>query len=291
MMKEPAKHLPRLLVTLILAAALGHIAAPSLVYGQSVTGTLLGTVTDPNNAVVAAANVTITEVNTNIKRSASTNENGNYVFANLPLGRYSVEVERAGFKKILQTGVEVSVNNTTRTDIQLETGTVSEQVTVTAIEAPLQTDRADTGRILERRQVSELPLPYQNFQALIFTVPGSTRPARPHSQFFNSQDSLESKVNGQSRLSNNFQIEGVDDNEKTGLLQVLIPPVFAIESVSFSTSSPPGSKTRNISPSTTPAQKSFCCSTIRCPPCWEQYARSRRCRRALSAEPRAGDAG
>src|SRR5882762_4987574 len=236
MMKEPAKHLPRLLVTLILAAALGHIAAPSLVYGQSVTGTLLGTVTDPNNAVVAAANVTITEVNTNIKRSASTNENGNYVFANLPLGRYSVEVERAGFKKILQTGVEVSVNNTTRTDIQLETGTVSEQVTVTAIEAPLQTDRADTGRIIERRQVSELPLPYQNFQALIFTVPGSTRPARPHSQFFNSQDSLESKVNGQSRLSNNFQIEGVDDNEKTGLLQVLIPPVFAIESVSFSTS-------------------------------------------------------
>src|SRR5712692_8343678 len=234
-MKDFANNLPRLMLTLILAAALGHIGSP-LVYGQAVNGTLLGTVTEINNAVVPGATVTITEVNTNIKYSGATNENGNYVFDNLPLGRYSIEVERAGFKKVLKSNVDVSVNNTTRTDLQLEPGTVSEQVTVTAIEAPLQTDRADTGRIIERRQISELPLPFQNFQALVFTVPGSTRPSRPHSQFFNSQDSLESKVNGQSRLSNNFQIEGVDDNEKTGLLQVLIPPVFAIESVSFSTS-------------------------------------------------------
>src|SRR5712692_5659462 len=235
MMKKLAKHLPRFLVTLILVVALGHISSV-LLYGQAVTGTLLGTVTDINNAVVPGATVTITDVNTNITRSAATNENGNYVFDNLALGKYSVQVERAGFKRVLKSGVDVSVNNTTRADIELEPGTVSEQVTVTAVEAPLQTDRADTGRIIERRQVSELPLPFQNFQALIFTVPGSTRPGRPHSQFFNSQDSLESKVNGQSRLSNNFQIEGVDDNEKTGLLQVLIPPVFAIESASFSTS-------------------------------------------------------
>lgn len=235
-MKDSANHLPRLMLTLILVATMGHLAATSSVYGQSVAGTLLGTVTDPNNAAVAGATVTVTEVNTNLKYSGATNESGNYVFDRLPLGKYSVEVERAGFKKVLKTGVDVSVNNTTRSDIQLEPGTVSEQVTVTAIETPLQTDRADTGRILERRLVSELPLPFQNFQALVFTVPGSTRPGRPHSQFFNSQDSLESKVNGQSRLSNNFQIEGVDDNEKTGLLQVLIPPQYAIESVSFSTS-------------------------------------------------------
>ncbi|HEY8203686.1 MAG TPA: TonB-dependent receptor [Pyrinomonadaceae bacterium] len=234
MMKELAEHLQRW--TVVLAIALCPIAVTHSVYGQAVTGTLLGTVTDPNNAVVAGATVTATEVGTNIKHTVATNESGNYVFDRLPLGKYSVEVERAGFKKVLKSGVDVSVNSTTRADIQLEPGTVSEQVTVTAIEAPLQTDRADTGRIVERRLVSELPLPFQNFQYLIFTVPGSTRPSRPHSQFFNSQDSLESKVNGNSRLSNNFQIEGVDDNEKTGLLQVLIPPQYAIESVSFSTS-------------------------------------------------------
>jgi hypothetical protein len=85
--------------------------------------------------------------------------------------------------------------------------------------------------------VAELPLGFnRNFQGLLITVPGATRPSRPHSEFFNPQDSLESKVNGQSRLSNNFMIEGVDNNHKTGLLTVLIPAADAIETVSVTTS-------------------------------------------------------
>ena len=236
-MKDLANNLPRLIVTFILAATLGHVAATRSVYAQAVNGTLLGTITDINNAVVSGATVNVMDVNTNIKRTAKTNESGNYVFANLPQGTYRVEAELPGFKKTLDTSVEVLVNTTVRRDLQLEPGSVAEQVTVTAEEAALQTDRADTGRQIESKQVAELPLGFnRNFQGLIFTVPGSTRPSRPHSQFFNSQDSLESKVNGQSRLSNNVQIEGVDDNEKTGLLQVLIPAADAIESVSVSTS-------------------------------------------------------
>jgi hypothetical protein len=229
------KRLSRLAI--VLAIALGPIAATDLLYGQAVTGALLGTVTDPNNAVVGGANVTVTEVNTNIKHTTTTNESGNYVFDKLPLGKYSIEVEHAGFKKVLKTEVDVSVNNTTRTDVQLEPGTVSEQVTITAIETPLQTDRADTGRIIEKAQVSELPLGFnRNFQGLLVTVPGSTRPERFHSQFFNSQDSLASRVNGQSRIFSSVEIEGVDDNEKTGLLQVLIPSAEAVEAVSITTS-------------------------------------------------------
>src|SRR5215471_15718523 len=237
MIKGLAKHPQNLAMTFVLAASLGPVAAIYLVHGQSVTGTLLGTVTDSNKAVVAGATVTITEVHTTIKRSATTNEDGNYAFNNLAMGTYSIEVEHAGFKKILKSGVDVVVNSTTRTDLQLEPGTVSESVTVSAVETPLQTDRADISRIIDSKQVSNLPLGFnRNFQGLVFTVPGSTRPTRPHSQFFNSQDSMESKVNGNSRLSNNFQIEGIDDNEKTGLLQVLIPSADAIESVSVSTS-------------------------------------------------------
>src|SRR5262249_34239548 len=176
MMKELAKHLQRL--ASVVAIALPLIAATHLVYGQSVTGTLLGTVTDPNNAVVAGATVTITEVHTNIKRSAATNEDGNYTFSNLALGTYSIEVERAGFKKILKNSVNVTVNSTTRTDLQLEPGTVSEEVTVSAVDqAPLQTDRADISRIIESKQVSDLPLGFnRNFQGLMLLVPGSTRP-------------------------------------------------------------------------------------------------------------------
>src|SRR5215831_12151090 len=112
------KRLSRLAI--VLAIALGPVAATDVLYGQAVTGALLGTVTDPNNAVVGGATVTVTEVNTNIKHTAATNESGNYVFDKLPLGKYSVEVEHAGFKKVLKTDVDVSVNNTTRADVQLE---------------------------------------------------------------------------------------------------------------------------------------------------------------------------
>ena len=235
-MKGLARY-PRLIVILVLAGALANVVATRSGYAQAVNGTLVGSITDTHDAAVSGATVTIVNENTNIKRSTTTNDSGNYVFANLPQGTYRIEVEREGFKKSTQTGVEVQVNATIRREIQLEAGSLAEAVTVTAQEAALQTDRADTGRLIESKQVAELPLGFnRNFQGLIFTVPGSTRPTRPHSQFFNSQDSLESKVNGQSRLSNNVQIEGVDDNEKTGLLQILIPAADAIESVSVSTS-------------------------------------------------------
>ena len=86
-------------------------------------------------------------------------------------------------------------------------------------------------------QIQAVPLGFnRNFQGMLVTVPGATRPFRPHSEFFNAQDSLSTNVNGQSRLANNVQLEGVDDNHKTGLLTVLIPSAEAIETVSISTS-------------------------------------------------------
>jgi len=223
---------------ILLLLALTCASVFTVATGQAVKGSLLGTINDSSGAAAAGATVTITETRTNISATTVTNADGNYVFSNLKDGIYRVEATHKGFKKVVREGVVVDVNTTVRVDLGLQVGDVSESVTVTADAAPLlQTDRADTGRLLESKQVAELPLGFnRNFQGLLVTVPGATRPTRPHSQFFNSQDSLESKVNGQSRLSNNFQIEGVDDNEKTGLLQVLIPAADAIETVSISTS-------------------------------------------------------
>src|SRR5437899_9602671 len=76
----------------------------------------------------------------------------------------------------------------------------------------------------------------RNFQGLLNLVPGTTRAHREHSAFFNAQDSLRTEVNGQSGLANNLQFEGVDDNERTGLLQVYIPPIESIQTVDVTTS-------------------------------------------------------
>ncbi|HZS55359.1 MAG TPA: TonB-dependent receptor, partial [Bryobacteraceae bacterium] len=86
--------------------------------------------------------------------------------------------------------------------------------------------------------VSELPVlvSNRNYQALLALVPGTSPPTEQHSQFFNASDSLQTQVNGAPRVANNYQIEGIDDNERTGLLQILIPPLEAIQTVDVSTS-------------------------------------------------------
>src|SRR5262249_48276051 len=149
---------------------------------------------------------------------------------------YKVVTELSGFKRAIRDGVEVPVNATVRLDLRMEVGAIEESVTVVGATPLLQTDRADTGRLIESLHLAEVPLGYnRNFQGMWQVLPGALRMQRPHSEFFNAQDSLSTNVNGQSRLANNVQIEGIDDNHRTGLLTTLIPSAEAIETVNLST--------------------------------------------------------
>jgi hypothetical protein len=223
----------RLFLTISLTLAM---AWPTGALAQAVKGSLLGNVTDSSGFVLPGVTVTTTEVSTNLSYSTVTNESGYYTFSNLKDGTYRVTSELSGFKRTVRDGVEVPVNATVRVDLRMEVGALEESVTVVSESPVLQTDRADTGRIIESIQLQEVPLGYnRNFQGMLITVPGATRPSRPHSEFFNAQDSLSSNVNGQSRLANNVQIEGIDDNHRTGLLTTLIPSAEAIETVSVTT--------------------------------------------------------
>jgi hypothetical protein len=207
-------------------------------FGQAVNATLLGSVSDVSGASVANAKVTLTESNTNVSRTAQTNESGNFVFSDLPPGNYTVAVEMTGFKKEERRDVALLVNTIQRVDIKIQPGNITETVEVTGAPPALQTDRADTGRNIDTMVVSELPVlvSNRNYQALLALVPGTSPPTEEHSQFFNASDSLQTEVNGAPRVANNYQIEGIDDNERTGLLQVLIPPLEAIQTVDVSTS-------------------------------------------------------
>ena len=222
------------LVLLCLAVVAG-LSSPAA--GQAVNGNLVGTITDSSGAVVAGAKVTITETRENVSRPATTNDSGFYSFPDVPPGVYKVTVEKQGFKTIVRNEVGVSVSTTVHVDLSLQPGAVNETITVEVTLPPLQTDNAQTGGRLAAGEVEDLPVNNgRNFQNLLDLVPGTTRAEFNHSVFFNPQGSRNSEVNGTSSLSNNFQIEGVNDNERTGLLQVYVPPIEAIQEVQVLTS-------------------------------------------------------
>src|SRR6267154_1559503 len=225
----------QLSLTVLLAASM--LGFSSQVRGQAVNATLLGTVTDASGAAAANVRLTIIETNTGITRTSQSNESGNYVVPDLPPGTYTVTAELPGFKRASRPAIDVVVNTSQRVDLVLQPGNVTETVTV-EVETPiLQTERADTGRKIEAVLTENIPLgTNRNFQNLLNIVPGTTRATFQHSQFFNASSSLQTEVNGQLREGNNTQIEGVDDNERTGLLQILIPPLEAIQTVDVSTS-------------------------------------------------------
>jgi hypothetical protein len=222
---------------LILTACALFITAIQM-QGQAVNGTLLGTLTDSSGAVVPGAQVTITETGTAIPHSTQSNASGNFVFPNLPPGNYNVTSEAHGFKKETRTSVRVDVNTTVRVDMTMQPGAVTETVEVSGAVPLLKTDRADVSQNIEAAQLEQLPVggANRNFQNFLALVPGTVKPHRDHSDFFNAQDTLSTEVNGQSREFNQLAIEGVNDDERTGLLQIYVPPAEAIQTVDVATS-------------------------------------------------------
>jgi hypothetical protein len=135
------------------------IACTSAVLGQSDRGAINGRVTDPNGAVVAAAKITVTNIETNDVRETVTNDEGNFSIPQLQAAGYKLSVEAAGFKTATLDDVRVAVAVTRTVDIKLEVGAVGEVVTISSDSAPvLQVDTPVQQLNVSERQVRELPL-------------------------------------------------------------------------------------------------------------------------------------
>jgi hypothetical protein len=212
------------------------LASAGLAYSQAVNATLLGTVTDASGAVVPNAKVTITETQTGVAHAMQTNESGNWIVPDLPPGVYAASVEATGFKKEIRRDITLVVDTATRVDIQLTPGNITESIEVTGAPPILQTDTASTSTQINSSMLANAPLigSNRNFQSLLNLAPGVAPVTEQHSQFFNASSSLQTEVNGQARMGNNTMIEGTDDNERTGLLQIYIPPIEAIQTVDVS---------------------------------------------------------
>lgn len=203
---------------------------------QAVTGTIVGTVTDSTGAVVGNAAVTISSTGQNSSFTTKTNESGNFVMPDLPPGTYSVSIVATGFKKQAYENIVLQTNTTQRVDASLAAGAVTDEVTVTTAPPQLQTDRADISTTIDQKQIAELPLSSGNsFQSLLNTVPGMAPIVFNNSQFFNANNDLSTNANGQSSYVNLYQIEGIDDDQRTGIHIILVPSAAAIANVDITT--------------------------------------------------------
>ena len=161
---------------LSLVALVMLLAVP--VFAQKFTSTIRGTVTDPTAAAVSGAKVTLKSEATGVSRTMNTNAAGNYSFPDIPVGSYRVEVEIAGFKLAVQSKVVTSVADVRVVDVRLETGAITETVSVEA-----ERHRGEDGRAREMaglitgEQVRELPLNGRNFLQLTLLHAGRQQPA------------------------------------------------------------------------------------------------------------------
>lgn len=149
------------------------IAIPLAVVGQITTATIVGTISDPSGAQVPNASVTARNVDTGLKRTVTSGEDGSYRLEFLPVGNYVVEVTpTGGFKRAYRDSIVLQVNDTARIDIALEVGSVDEQVTVTTDAPEVNTTTAELGRTVQSREIENLPLVERNVYTLLDLTPG-----------------------------------------------------------------------------------------------------------------------
>src|SRR6266498_420742 len=147
---------------LLLAIALASGSA----WSQQITGNIRGTISDPTGAVVQNATVTARQVETGLSRNAISDSAGSFVILELPVGHYQLEVAAKGFRKYLQEGIALNVNETASVPIHLSVGPEGEKIQVEADANLIQPTVTSLGQAVLEREIVDLPLNGRNFSQL-----------------------------------------------------------------------------------------------------------------------------
>ena len=155
----------------LLSAGIVLVAA-GLLAQVVITSTIVGTVTDPQKAVVAGASVTLANQDTGATWRATTDDSGAYQFPNLIAGHYQIQVRRQGFADALTTSIALENGTTRRINVSLSMGKVAETVEVTTAAAIVKTDDANVSEVIQNKFVRDLPIEGRNFLNYAQIVPG-----------------------------------------------------------------------------------------------------------------------
>ncbi len=193
-----------------------------------VTASMRGTVTDSSGAVVAGATVTLLNAGTGFSRQATTNSTGTYEFLEVPVGEgYVVQGEAAGFSKVEQTGIRLTVNQSLRVDFQLKPGQTTEEVTVKAGTVQVETTVTQLGDVIEDKKIQALPLNGRSYldllglQAGVSPISATTSPTSPSTGNVS--------VNGGRENANGFLVNGGSVENTTGNSANVIPVLDSLQ--------------------------------------------------------------
>jgi hypothetical protein len=239
--------------------ALMILALTTSALAQNNKGTVLGTVKDPNEALVTTAKVTALNIATGETREATTGDDGTYTITNLDPGKYNVTVEAPGFQTVVFEAVTVETNARLPLDVKFAIAGGAGSVTVTADAAPLtHRETSVRGDLITGPQVTAHPIPHRNFTLLAALSPGVTRPttnvlggsgnfttggegtpgSSTESTRFRESGGSVLSANGQRVTNNNFTLDGVDNNESQFGQIGIFPSPDAIAEFKVETSVP-----------------------------------------------------
>lgn len=208
-----------------------------VVFGQETTARMSGQVFDPTGALITNAEVTLINTATKEERKTQTDGEGVFTFTQLPPGQYEFAVRSQGFKEHIVTELELNVNDRRVLNVTLETGQVTEAVTVTSEPSLVQTTPT-VGDVVENRRVVELPLNNRNFMQLLTLVPGVTSSGESEIGI-GLTNVVNFSINGTRRNSINFLVDGVSNTDVGSNITLLsIPTVDSIQEFRVITSVP-----------------------------------------------------
>jgi hypothetical protein len=203
----------------------------SVAFSQTTAG-VTGVVTDSTGSVMPGATVTLTSTETGAQRVFTTIDTGAFVFTELQPGFYTLTLAKSGFDTEKREGIRLELNQTARIDVVMRPGTVSESVEVNSAVPLLEATTSSVGQVIETKSVSDLPLNGRNFAQLAIlgtgvvgvgfgptgTIGAGGRPDDP-------RVGAELMSNGNREMSNDYMLDGVDDNFRRNGLITLRPVV------------------------------------------------------------------
>jgi hypothetical protein len=187
------------------------------------TASITGTVTDPSGATVANAQVTLTEAQKGVSRSATANGNGEYSFAAMPIGRYDMSVVASGFKRYEAKGIVLEVGQRARNDVHLQVGAAQEEVNVQGTNiAQVETESSELAGVVGSKQITELQLNGRDFKQLVTLVPGVSNQTGSDEGGVGVTANNSFSINGGRVEYNNWEVDGGDnmDNGSNNTLNV-----------------------------------------------------------------------